>query len=554
MANKNSQSQNDFKKFAENIRRTAIGVKFAKNLFTDPSSLSPKQITDVMRSFGLNIPQELVMTAEVAQVLVAGQAVYDGYKAYQVANTAADIKSATNTTALGTKFMTQYAEANGFIDADTASCVRIGTSVAMIIASAGTDAASWASLALEVAMIGPGKQGQADLDAYQNLQANYSLRMSPQAQILGSTFKDFQEKKISIYGVIAKMAAETPDLWPQVIKQDSPFVDAFPELMMLPVVPTYVQGHGEAAIKGDYPWPASGSYVIASWSSDRFINFQTLGKSFNKETSAEYFFELLLKPWIISYAMANQEIVKQGNMSMANIAALSYIVNPSGEISDRDDYVKFLIGSCLTPDDFGDPILRDISTQFVNDYYKGVDTTFHEQAISTGVTKQNQGFAKYNQDMEVMRQKLERVSQSGDIVELVQYEYIYKKLQSYMDFQQVSFEKDPSLGKKLNGKFSTSSVRAWRSLHNYIAVLNMIDMFRTDSYLSTTQFAQKLAPFMPSVDAFQQQVDRLSFLSTGRSINRLALKNIADFVGVDDVTKLVKVNKDELGAAIFTVK
>lgn len=555
-----NQKQKDFKKFADNLKRTAVGVKFAKRLFTEPTTLSPKTIATVLQSLGLDVPKELVITAEVAQVIISGQAVAAGYDALETANSAKDaaaatnsINSATSATAAGVRTLTSLGEREGLVDSDTASIVRIGVSVACIICSVGTDVSSWIALAAELASIGPTKQGLADYHAILNASEAYRSRLSPQQQILGSTFKDFQDRKISIYGVIAKMAVETPDLWPQVISPDSPIVQAFPDLMMLPITNSRVVGFGSSEIGGNYPWPASGRYVIARWESSQEISFQTIGYNFNKETSAEYFFELLLRPWIACYAMANDEIVGRGNMSMSSIAALSYLVNPGGEISDRSDYVKFLLASYLSPYDFGDDILKDISNQFLDDYYKGQDTRFKESAISYGQTSKNKIFSQYAKDNEIMRQKLERVKQTDDITDLVQYPYIYKKLQSYMDFQQTSFERDPTLGGKLNQKFDSTNVRAWRKLHNYISVMHMIDQFRTDSYLKNTRFAEQLLPFMPSVDGFQQKVERLNFLSTARSVNMLALNNIAGFLGTDP-KKLVKTNNGAQGAAIFTIK
>lgn len=554
------QRQKDFKKFADNLKRTAVGVKFAKRLFTEPTSLSPRTITQVLQTLGADIPPDVLITAEVAQVIISGQAIATGYNALdtarsakEVADATSDIKSATNATAAGIRTLTSLGERQGAIDADSASIIRIGVSVGMIIASCGADVASWISLATELASIGPTKQGLADYYAIINAQDVYKARMTPQTKILSETFKDYQEKKISIYGVIAKMAVETPDLWPQVINQNSPIVEAFPNLMMLPVVENFAVGRGTAEISGEWPWPVGGRYIIDRWESRREISFQTLGKSFNKETSAEYFFETLIRPWVACYSIANDEIVTRGNMSMSNIAALSYLVNPQGEISDTSDYVKFLLGSCLTPYDFGDEILKDISMQFLNDYYKGQDTSFKESAISFGLTDKNKVFSKYQTDNEIMRRKLELVKQSDDITELVQYPYIYKKLQSYMDFQKTSFERDPSYGGKLNQKFDSKNVRAWRKLHNYIAVIHMIDQFRTDSYLKNTRFAQQLLPFMPSVDSFTDKVERLNYLSTARSVNMLALNNIAGFIGTDP-KKLKKINASEQGAAIYTIK
>lgn len=545
-----NQAQLNFKSYADNLKKTALGVKFSKQLFTDPMSLSPKTILTVMRALGVQVPEGVVITAEVAQVIVSGQAVASGLEA---GKSLSEMNSQTNMTTAGVRALTSIAEQQSWIDADAASVIRIGTSVALIAASAGTNIAAWVSLALDLASATQAKQGLADYRAIISAQDQYRARITPQSKILGDTFKDYQEKRISIYGVIAKMAVETPDLWPQVMTPDSPITQAFPSLMMLPTVGVGVTGSGTAEISGSWPWPAKGGYVIARWESSKTINFSTLGKQFNKEVAAEYFFETLLKPWIVCYALANNEIVGRGNMSMQNIAALSYMVNPNGEISDKDDYVKFLIGSCLTPYDFGDNILHDIAEQYVIEAYAGQDLSFHESAVSYGTSAANKSFSANQKDREIMRRKLEQVKASDDIVELVQYEYIYKKLKSYMDFETVSFEKDPTLGGRLAAQFNSTDTRAWRKLHNYVAVIQMLDAFRTDSYLSNTRFAAQLLPFMPSVDAFTSQVEHINFLSTTRSVNRLALSNIAGFLDAAP-KELVKVNKGDNGAAIYTIK
>ena len=535
-------------RFSNNVKKTALGVKFAKTLYANPESLSPKTISLVMKELGINVPKEIEMTIEAAQVITAGQTISDGLAAGKSMN---DLGAVTKSGSASLRIVTAIAETNGMIDDDSASLIRIGTSVGMLVASMGTDVSSWVALASELANTTAAKQGLATIHAIQNAQDLYKARVSPQAKILGDTFRDFQEKKISIYGVISKMAVETPDLWPQVVNPNSPIAQAFPDLLMIPTVNASVRGVGSSEIYGDWPWPASGQYVLARWDDDKILNFQTLGKNFTRETAAQYFFELLLKPWLTAYSIANNEVVSRGNMSMQNIAILSYLVNPQGEISDNDSYVNALVGSALTPYDFGDNILDQIARQFVEDHYTPGQKIFREQAISVGLSQENKAWSSYQKNLDQMRARLELVKQTDDITTLVQYPYIYEKLQSYLDFETVSFEKDPTLGGQVNSKFSENSVRAWRKLHNYIAVMQMIDTFRKDSYLSQTKFAEQLAPFMPSVDHFQSEITRLNYVSTMRNVNRLALKNIAGFLNVPS-EKLVNVSKD--GFAVMRSK
>lgn len=534
-------ANNDLILFSQNLKKTALGVKFSKTLFTEPERLNAKTITSVLKTLGLNIPKEIEIANDAAQVIVGGQAIATGLES---GKNLADLKSETNLTTAGLRGLMMYAESQNIIDADSASIARIGLDVSMIVASAGTNVLAWVSLAMNVASAISSKQQIADVNAIIDAQNKYKNKVIPQSKILADTFKDFQEKKISIFGVISKMSVETPDLWPQVINPNSELVKVFPDLMMLPVVQTSVTGTGSSEIWGNWPWPMSGSYVLSRWDSSKNFNFMTLGKNFSRESAAEFFFELLLKPWLGVYSYANNEIVARGNMSMKNIAMLTYLVKPDGEISDKYDYVNMLLGANLTPYDFGDTQLDNIASQYVEDNYSSESKIFHEQAVSSGISKQNLSWNSYQKDKDIMRAKLLNVKQDDSIESLVRYEYIYKKLQSYMDFEQTSFERDPTLGGKLNEKFDAKNVRAWRQLHNYFSVLQLLNTFRTDSYLSQTRYAQELLPFMPSIDDFDKDMRRINMLSTGRSVNKLAKANIANLLGTTS-DKLQKITTDK---------
>lgn len=548
MAQNNSQRQ--LKNLADNMKKTNLGVTFAKKLFTEPNTLSPKQVTLVLKAMGVNVPPEIQATAEVAQIITTGQAVSTAIQNGQTLN---DVKSMTSPGAASMRALNSIASHNGWIDEDTSSIMSYGLNTMMIVASGGLNVAAWLGLAMDIAQTIASKQTEADINALKDVQNKLQNIIRPQAKILGDTFTDFQSGRISIYGLIAKMAVEAPAAWPQVITSESPITKMFPDLMMIPTVTKTLIGRGETRIWGDWPWPASGSYVVAEWTSEKSLQYTTLNEM-TKEQAAEYFFNILLKPWLTAYAIANDEIVGRGNMSMENIAALSYLINPSGEISATSDYVNMLLGANLTPYDFDDMILNDIATQFLEYSYRNTPHAFIEQGISVGKTSANKGFNAYSRDTDIMRRKLELVQSNDSIWELAQYPYIYDRLQKYMDFETVSFEKDPSYGGKINEKFSTNSVTAWRKLHNYIAVLNMLNTFRTDSYLKNTKYAQTLLPYMPSIETFESKVHRLSYLSTTRSVNSMALKNVAAMLGVKPSQLVQETKSDELGPAKFLIK
>lgn len=550
-----TQKAREMKAFAEKLRTTRMGVTLAKNIFTNPEGINAKEAVKILRTLGADIPENLNWTVDALQIYLSGQAIYTGVQAINTAKAvgdAASVNNATNATGAAVMALTALAENNNMLGSDEASIARIGTSVAMIVSSFGANVGAWVALASELASIGPRKQALADFQAFENARASYTATMSSQMQVLTSAFSDYQNKKINLYNLISKAAFEAPHMWPQLVNPDSELVKVFPELTMLPVIGDKFRGHGYSWIGGTIPFTGK-DYIIQSWSSDYEIPATRLDNS-NKELLAQWLFQAILKPWIINYAVANNEIVGRGNMSMSSIAILSYLSNGnSAYISDTEDYVQQLIASMLTPYDFNDPILDSLGYEYVKSNYKPEQRTFKELGVSFGY--ENQDFGKYNADVLKMYHLIERTKKSSKIEELVLIEPIYTKLKSYMDFEETSFEKNPQIFKKLSYlNVDFSKARAWREIGNYFAVLNMIEQFRTDPYLSKTKYVQELAPFLPSLTIFDEKFKKIQAISYARLVNELAMYKIAEFTGINR-NKLLKLTSDSYqGPAKFTSK
>ena len=66
---------------SQNIKKTALGTKFVKTLFTSPESLNAKSTTLILKQLGLEIPEGVLIANDAAQVIVSGQAISDGLDA-----------------------------------------------------------------------------------------------------------------------------------------------------------------------------------------------------------------------------------------------------------------------------------------------------------------------------------------------------------------------------------------------------------------------------------------------------------------------------------------
>lgn len=542
---------NSQKQFQENMKKTALGLKFGKKLFTNPSSLNPAQITQILVLMGADIPKDVQVGVEAAQLIVAGGTAYETAK---TAESATDIQTATNQTAASIRLLSKIAERQKWLDQDSASIISIGADATMLIASGGADATAWVSLAADLAQVCANKAGIAEAQAVHDLQNNFNKFMVPQKQAAARLILDLQNSRISIYGYLAGIAAESPASWPQLIDQNSKLKEYFPELNFVPIVTGTIKGYGSSEMWGEWPWPLSGRYVLSRTESSRELNYTTLAGSFTKDGAAEFIFNLLLKPWIVAYQYANNEIVGGGNASIATTAVLSMIAqNPgSAEISSSYDYVQAMIGANLTPIDLGEKnIMYKISDEYVSQQLiaRHVDQTFHEAGVSTG--KENPGLRISSEAHYNVKKEVSRILKSGNIQDFANFAPFKQSLQEYFDFQTLSFEKDPTLGGQLNKKFTNPQVTSWRKISNFIAVMNVISQFRHDSYLKDTPFAQNVAPYIPDAADFDARFKSLSSLSLARNMQILTKREISFYTGIP-VSKLVKLN--ETGPAKYGSK
>lgn len=535
------------KLFDQNLRSTTLGVNFTKKLFTDPTSITARDALKVMKTLGLELPAEFDWTIDALQIYISGQALYSGVSGgYQAASSALEVakisgdtkaiaqaskglNASVNATGAAAHLLTNFAQSNWGMDADTASITHIGTDIAMIVASGGANVQAWISLAINVASIPAAKQGEADMKAARALLNSGIQTLGDQHNVFQRYFKTFQDGNMSIYDLIVKAALDAPDIFPQLIKPDSALVQSFPGLQLLPVVPGAFVGRGESAIKGDIPF--NGSYVIASWSRTYTVPRLTLSNYDNIEVMADRLFTALLKPHAILYLLAGYEAKAKNKAAMNHIAMLTYLYSgETGTISSTEDYVQYLYNSMLTPYDFGDNILDKISDDFILKNFNYKIPTYFEQAVSIGNSTKRTEFDLYNDEVLKYSKILKEVADSGKIEKYVNTPEIYSVLRQYLTYETTEFEKDPSLLAQLGYLVEMDRIKSWRHLGNYFAVLNMIEQFRTDSRLQRTKWSDEISFMFGTYGYFEKDFKRLQQLSYGRAVNQLAEKNIAGFL------------------------
>lgn len=516
----NKESLQKLKSVSDTLKKTDTGVTFLKQLYLDPATLSPAQIMNVLTMAGVEIPKDAIVTAKLAQTLMTGGAftVGDVYNAVDLIEKA----PITSIDMVQLKLGVQILRGTGLLEnQDVMSTVSIGLNSARIISSVGTDVTAWMALASDVANIYGSMKGNASRRAWDEIKAKYSADITKQSKAIVKHAEQYEKGEVSLYGFIASVAHESPDHWPQLLGDNSPIAQMFPGLRMVPQVTRTI--HGKGVDEKSMHDPFGNKIILSRVTAHESYSYDSFERM-NKEQAAAFVFEQMVKPWVMNYAMANAEIISRGNMAMSDVAILSYLINPNGMISPTDDYVGFLVGARLTPFDLDDPIMYDIANEEIEERYSGQVITFTEQAITSGLTAANRAFGQYHYEKDLLRRNVTKTIKTGNIEDLMSSTSIKNRLQKYMQFERLSFETP-------NGPFAESS--AWRELNNYFATMSMIHEFRTDSYLSNTKFAQDLMPFFPSVDVFDEKFKYIKNLSLIRNIERMAIIEVANTLGVD---------------------
>lgn len=550
----------DDAQFAKNLRTTALGIRFTRQLYTNPTSLSTVQICTILKQLGLKLSSEQQVSILAAQMICSGRAIAAASEAAEAGSAAADASQLENANVMYAAFneIVNIARNNKWIDRDTASVLIIVGSIVCLVVSFGCNVGAWITLCCQLSLIGDEKKAIAEQRAINDLNNQLQARFAPQAQIFSNAMQGLSNGSRDIFGMFAEIAAEAPDYWPQLVDQNSQLGEIltgyFPELKFLPTISTTVTGHGKSEIKGKKPWPLKGSYVLYSRTSTKSFTFDTLALDYSKETAVELMFDYFIEPWCAAYDLVNQEIVSRGNMSIKNAAVIAALASEDGYIDPDFDYVSYLINTNLSPYDFGDNVLDEMADWFLKQTAAHTDTSYHDVGISTSKTllAANKQFSEYQTLVNGMSRDLAFAKNNGSVLSMVKYDPIMKVLQQYMNFEKTSFEKDPTLGGALKYSYDANQVSAWRDMHNFIAVLQLVDSFKQDEYVKTATNITEIAPYLPTLDDFQNQVNQLNYLTLMRNSASLAKAQIASFLNTTS-DQLVETVTPE-GYSVYSLK
>lgn len=568
---KNPQTNVDpnFLRFQNDIKKTAFGIKFARALFTGGNgALDEKFLRAGFKQLGVDIPHGVEIGLSVAQMITAGSAMVDAYDTYEDLD---DLRAVTSQGTAMVAAASRVFQAVGWLkkDSDEAQMIQTGVNIATLIGSCGMNVQAWISLALDFTSFEASNAMKAKMAAAEGLMQSVQARVNPQAKAAADVLKSYQEKNMSTFAFVGRMAEAAPDLWPQYFPQFEGWAPVREWRQSVSVERRTWYGSSSGNQTAEYVWKSLAGY--------------------SKEQIKAFIFMNLAEPTLFPFYMANQEYQRKNKCSLQTLAILSTITTGFDYISTTD-LSRNLTSNQLTLSDFEQPMilkfLDDLQNPHLMKKSAGIIVGGSKEIFSAA-EKAKELARTYLYDNRKLFESADRagridiVMKSKELREVMTQAMTYPAItpnEAYGIWNESSYVQRGRGGdtneQQITMRFAGPGA-GWRSPRNYFAALAMIDQLRKDEY-----FAGWSAPpvigldtdgdgvataitsdrdigtydFLGTVEEFERKHREISFKSLIRKVNTMALGNVAYFL---DTTpdKLLRVNRnDQTAPAVYDKK
>lgn len=503
-----------------NFRKTKAGIDLGKKLFTlsqsqwaDLLKTNPTALVSLLAAAGLNVPKGVRVGADVAQIIMSGgafasQAVNGASMASYMVPGAAALQAATD-------LMIQ----TGLMKAESpmSQLLTLGTDSILIVSSGGLNVI--ADLKFVVDLVVAAGQGQqvADATAQSNLNDMLKARQKPQTDALSLNFSDYHNGVIDMFTLMGKIAEQSPDF----------FLNYFPQYKtFFPM--------GEVTLYAE----SETSDIFGSHTSNAKMTIKTIMDHSHQAASMGVFRAFVLNPFSKFKNLDDQE-KDQNKIRATSLALLSMLPPYPMQYKSKTCLLSLLTANDLTPADLGDPAL----TNFLNSKKKTNTSTF------TGITVNGIDQFSTGQDytaLNAKEQKLIDNDQQGHISGILSDPEASSFLKSWATplfeesvylggaFTEIGRQVNPD-GTSQSSNLSPRRVQLLRGqirqMSDYWGAISVLSMLKKDTYFSNLSGELEGFSFIPSPDEFQSLHKNMILKVHTRKLNRLAMQNIASFLG-----------------------
>lgn len=579
--------------------RQGVAVKnLAKKLF-DPSqqlSLDPTLITQILTAAGIKTPAGVKIGADTAQILLAGGAIVSN------AQKGAEIGAYVKPSALGIRAVFDILDVTGLLKSNepAAQIMRVGTDLAMVIASGGLNV--FADISLVIDLIGSLFTSLPDRTAEYTEYAHYlnkksfydwySNRLSLEKTAAAKNFANYQTGSIDCFEFIGEIALEAPDLFPNFFPELGFF---FPPITAYKCFTSRVQKHDTGGIFGlqsrDYDIIKNDCFDYATIQNNRSRIQDAIFKAF-VEFPAQAFFQIQKQAQLLNsnpayYGVGNvmfdafpKEAESLGvskhdhpvrRIDIRDLAVLSMFPPYFKRLKPGMDIRPILNALALTPADLGYSVVEDELT--VSDFaelkrppepgitFNGVDYMNPAREKAQTLYQANVASA----------QRLIDLDQNGNIAGLLKDPKAAKIIAEWgmpviPGGNDPKYDEDPARDiQNLWSAVSVVSQLKKDKIFQKIQEMNpSIAMTRMGSLnlhpqpgvvnpdRSGFDFATRADGMIGATEWYDERFKELQFKSVARKMNALARKRIADFYGTtpDKLRFKKTTHEGELAAVI----
>lgn len=481
-------STKDYLRFQQNLKKSALGIRFGKTLLTDPKSLSTKQITGVLQAMGLQIPKDVQVAADAAQALVTGAAVINQVQA------GADIASIIKPGAASLGTLSRIGNEAGLIDDKSATQLAVAGDLCLIFASGGADVGAW----IRVGMAVMAEVAKVDAEASQKAMLEAYGKMAKETKADTDQFldnlKELQEGKLGIFSFLVESAVDCPLVFDNVVSNNPAFAaiaEKFPGLKLFPKTSYWWQGRG-----GGTTWYGENREKIET------VTIQGLQRM-TEGDAANHLIRTTIGPAMSFYENLRSYYLSKGKIDPFKLAPLA-LFQEGFRMGANSNLIEKLIKLQISPYDLGERNTFAGANQIKQSY--SVISSF-------GLTKTE----VYMSDAE-----MDYYDRMGNLRPLLKDKYAAL-----------------AINKKLNLDIPVDvtdapSAFAFDDFANFIAIMDFADMIKADPKFNqlagVSSWANSLN-WVPAIEEFKWNYQRVYELSMARRVNGAALLNVANMLG-----------------------
>lgn len=544
------------------VRQSSAGVTLGRKIFdpAEQTTLQPTQITHILKQLGVNIPPGVAVTADVAQIIMAGGALSSAIS--QSKNLNAFIQPSVSILSSALDIF----EVTGLLDPNSpeAQIATFGLDAALVVSSGGlnvfADIAFVFDLFKGIFMAEDTRAriiNEVRFKSQSSLRNWYNSRQADEQKAAASAFSDYHNGKLSVFEYIAKVADVAPD---QFLGYFPDFKGFVPVMTLQHCVSVTEKAHygGFLGIGRTYVDETSKSCTSIQ---NTLVQSQTPAQQHALFENVFYqkYFEVPFAPYIKLAGMSHDDVDYYGyppnaqknlgvvplakgrsvypRISPMDLAVFSLMPPYASFIHDDFDITQVFLKYSLTPDDLGYSLIKDQMAAgrwggYLPSESPGLTINGIQAFSDPQVSTYDQKVAEWNPDTKLALQ----YDEAHDAKNLFKIPNAKNTVTEWGILPYLP-SSSPELQQGNYANMDLKDPMGYRNIQNFWSAISTLEKISNDPFFKGTSF-QAYTNFFPSRSDLEKRHQTIQTKAVGRMLNEMARANVATYFGLKDSSKL----------------